>query len=258
MGRTAKTKEEKLQETADKIKALICDQNMSDENKLEILKNQLSRQELEQIEHMLSDGGSLEEVMQQIWKNKTLENATESELSKMLRDAMTANNDLTTGELLTMIKENVDSEAHEAIRMLLEKGFTEQEVIDHFLAHGKTIKDKQKELSEKIRGRLSMSDISPEESLNLMKTMLSGKDVAQLELMLEKGCSLEEVLHHFSNRGIDEPGQRPSDFAIKIKKLSQGKCLTSEQMLCLMEKELSEEGKELIGSMLERDILLKT
>merc|ERR1712106_496561 len=104
MGRTAKTKEEKLQETADKIKALICDQNMSDENKLEILKNQLSQQELEQIEHMLSDGGSLEEVMQQIWKNKTLENATESELSKMVKDAMTANNDLTTGELLKMIK----------------------------------------------------------------------------------------------------------------------------------------------------------
>merc|ERR1711915_553128 len=101
----------------------------SDENKLEILKNQLSQQELEQIEHMLSDGGSLEEVMQQILKNKNIGEAEESELSKLVKDALTANNDLTTEQLLTTIKENVDAEAQEEIRMLLE-GFTQQEVID--------------------------------------------------------------------------------------------------------------------------------
>merc|ERR1711915_716139 len=193
-----------------------------------------------------------EEVMQQILKNKNIGEAEESELSKLVKDALTANNDLTTEQLLTMIKENVDAEAQEEIRMLLEKGFTQQEVIDHFVAHGKTIKEKQKEISQTIKGRLSNANLTPEESIELMKTLLNSKDVAQLELMLEKGCSVEEVIEHFSNRGFNEPGQYPSDFAVKVKKLSQGQGLTSEQILILMEKELSEDGKELMSSMIEK------
>ena len=81
--RTAKTKEEQMQETADKIKALMNDENMSEQNKLEILRNQLSKEDLEQMEEMLRDGGSLEDVMQQMLKSKSTESLTETELSKI-------------------------------------------------------------------------------------------------------------------------------------------------------------------------------
>ena len=42
--RNAKTKEEQMRETADKIKALMNDENLTEENKLEFLRNQLSKE----------------------------------------------------------------------------------------------------------------------------------------------------------------------------------------------------------------------
>merc|ERR1712228_665847 len=135
--KNAKTKEEQMRETADKIKALMNDENMSEENKLEILRNQLSKEDLAQMEEMLKDGGSLEDVMQQILKSKSTESLVESELSKIVHQMMGDKN-LSNEEILNLIKDQIDEKSKEEMENMLKKGFTEQEVIDHFLTHGKT------------------------------------------------------------------------------------------------------------------------
>merc|ERR1719237_1632126 len=190
--RTAKTKEEQMQETADKIKALMNDENMSEENKLEMLRNQLSKEDLAQMEELLRDGGSLEDVMQTILKSKSMDSIVENQLSAMVQKAMAEGN-LSNSEVLGLIKGQLD-----------EKDKAEQEVIDHFLNHGKSANEKKRETSEKLQALLSEAS-TPEAQLEVMRGALEGADRAQMEQMLKSGCSIEEVMKHFSNRGMKPP-----------------------------------------------------
>merc|ERR1719320_2435431 len=198
--RTAKTKEEQMQETAEQIKALMNDENMSEDNKLEMLRNQLSKEDLAQMEELLRDGGSLEDVMQQMLKCKSTESLAESELSKIVHQMM-GDKELSNKEILSLIRDQIDEKAREEMENMLKKGFSEQEVIEHFLTHGKTLSEKQRETSEKLQSMLSDTNMTPEEVIDLLQNTLEGSDKVQMEQMLKQGCSMEEVIAHFSNRG---------------------------------------------------------
>merc|ERR1711892_72410 len=247
--KNAKTKEEQMQETADKIKALMNDENMSDQNKLEILRNQLSKEDLAQMEEMLKDGGSLEDVMQQMLKSKSTESLAETELSKVVH-LMMGDKELSNKEILNLIRDQVDEKAREEMENMLKKGFSEQEIIEHFLTHGKTLSEKQRETSEKLQTLLSDTNLSPEEAIGLLQNALEGADKAQMEQMLKQGCSIEEVIAHFSNRGL--PNNEESELALKVKKLSSGKALSTDQILSLIEDQLSEDGRASMAEMLKK------
>merc|ERR1719312_1469664 len=242
--KNAKTKEEQMRETADKIKALMNDENMSEQNKLEILRNQLSEEDLAQMEEMLKDGGSLEDVMQQMLKCKSTESLAESELSKIVHQMM-GDKELSNKEILSLIRDQIDEKAREEMENMLKKGFSEQEVIEHFLTHGKT-------LSEKLQSMLSDTNMTPEEVIDLLQNTLEGSDKVQMEQMLKQGCSMEEVIAHFSNRGLPNTNKEESELAMKVKKLSCGKALSTDQMLSLIEDQLSEDGKANMAKMLQR------
>merc|ERR1712179_864761 len=249
--KNAKTKEEQMRETADKIKALMNDENMSEQNKLEILRNQLSKEDLAQMEEMLKDGGSLEDVMQQMLKNKSTESLAESELSKIVHQMM-GDKELSNKEILSLIRDQIDEKARDEMENMLKKGFSEQEVIEHFLTHGKTLSEKQRETSEKLQSMLSDTNMTPEEAIGLLQNTLEGADKVQMEQMLKQGCSMEEVIAHFSNRGMPNTNNEESELAMKVKKLSCGKALSTDQMLSLIEDQLSEDGKANMAKMLQR------
>ena len=248
--RNAKTKEEQMRETADKIKALMNDENLTEENKLEFLRNQLSKEDLAQMEEMLKDGGSLEDVMQQMLKSKSTESLAETELSRVVHQ-MIGDRTLTNAEILDLIKSQLDEASKKELAKMLEKGVSEQEVIDHFLTHGKTLSEKQRETSEKLQAMLKDSNLSPEDTLELLKTALDEADKSQVEKMLAQGCSLEEVVAHFSSRGKINNAE-DSQLAAKIKKLSFGKSLSEDEMLELIERQLSEDSKSQMAEMLRK------
>merc|ERR1719167_1609517 len=86
-----------------------------------------------------------------------------------------------------------------------------------------------------------------------MRGVLSDKDKAQMEQMLKQGCSMEEVIEHFSNRGMEPSGiVGDSDLAVAVRKISEGKNLTPDQMLSLIGEQLSEEGKRSMQDMLSK------
>ena len=248
--KNAKTKEEQMRETADKIKALMNDENMTEESKLEILRNQLSKEDLAQMEEMLKDGGSLDDVMQQMLKSKSTESLVESELSKIVHQMM-GDKTLTNAEILDLIKDQMDEASIMELEKMLEKGFSEQEVIDHFLTHGKTMIEKQREKSEKLQALLKDSNLTPEETIEMLKTSLDDADKAQIERMLAQGCSIEEIVSHFSNRGLNTSTEE-SQLASQVKKLSHGKALNVDQMLSLIEQQLSEDGRNELAEMLKK------
>ena len=247
----AKTKEEQMQETADKIKALMCDENMSDQCKLEMLRNQLSKEDLAQMEDMLRDGGSLQDAMHQILKSKSNDSLAGNELAALVHKAM-ADGELSNTQVLELIKGQLDAGDQSEMAAMLLKGMSEQEVIDHFLNNGKTAKEKQRETSERLQAMLE--DISsPEGKLEALKGALEGVDKEQLEQMLKSGCSIEEVIAHFSSRGISpfKTGE-VSELEKLVRKLSGGKALSPEKMLDLIKDQLSDDGRLAMEEMLRK------
>ena len=98
---------------------------------------------------------------------------------------------------------------------------------------------------------LKDSNLSPEEAFELLKTALDEADKAQVERMLAQGCSVQEIVSHFSNRGINTNTEE-SQLAVAVKRLSCGRALSPDQMLNLIEQQLSEDSKAEMAEMLKK------
>jgi len=247
--KNAKTKEEQMKETADKIKALMNDDSMTDKDKLEILRNQLSKEDVAQMEILLKDGGSVEDVMSQILKSKSTESLSETELSKAVNQLIDGR-DLSKEEILDIIKGQIDEDAKLEMAAMMKKGLSQQEVIDHYLSNGKTIKEKRREISGKIKALISDIQSSPLEKIELIKSVLLPADIRQMEKMLASGLSMEEVIAHFADRSMQE--ETTTELSKRIKKLSNDKPLAPEQLLELIKGQLGESGISEMNDMMQK------
>ncbi len=238
--KNAKTKEEQMQETADKIKALMNDNSMTDKDKLEILKNQLSKEDFAQMEALLKDGGSVDDVVSKLLKSKSTESICDTELARAVHE-MIDGRDLSKEEILDIIKGQIDEDSLLELEDMLKRGIAPQEIIDHYLSNGKTIQEARRMVSHKIKAIISSIECSPKEKLELIRDVLMPADIKQIERLLSSGLSMEEVLEHFSDRSTKDAFV--NELSKKVKKLSNGKPLPPEQMLELIKGELSEAGK---------------
>jgi hypothetical protein len=76
---------------------------------------------------------------------------------------------------------------------------------------------------------------------------------AQLDLMIKKGCSTQEIIEHFMNRDVsDEEGDEKTLFQKKMDELIGGKKLDSDQVLDLMMNELDDESVIQMNKMLQK------
>ena len=245
----AKTKEEQMNETAQKIKALMSDETMTEKDKLEILRNQLSKEDVAQMEELLKDGGSVDDVMNQILKSKSTESVTESELSKVVHQIF-GGKPISTADMLDAIKGQLDEEARKEMETMIKDGLSDQDVIDYFLTNGKTIKETRREISGKIQALISNVDCSPTEKYELIKSVLQPSDINQIQKMLSCGCSMEEVIEHFSERSMkDESG---SELCKRVKKMSGGRPLSPEQMVDLIKENLQNDERKELESLISK------
>merc|ERR1712212_461134 len=238
--KNAKTKDEQMKETADKIKALMSDNSMTDKDKLEILRNQLSKEDVAQMEVLLKDGGSINDVMCKILKSKSTDSMIETELSKAVYQLIDGR-DLSKEDILDIIKSQMDDDSKKELTNMIQRGMSPQAVIDHFMSNGKTITEKRKEVSQQILSLISNTNSTPKEKLEMINSVLLPADQQQIKNMLASGCSIEEVIAHFSDRSVGESFD--TELASQIKKLSNGKPLAPEQILELIKSQLGTAGK---------------
>ena len=248
--KNAKTKEEQMKETAEKIKALMNDEKMTDKDKLEILRNQLSKEDLAQMEALLKDGGSVDDAMNQILKSKSTESLTETDLSKVVNDLIDGR-ELSCDEIIDLIKGQIDEDSRKQMDTMVKQGMSPQAIIDHFMANGKTIKETRRNISEKIQALICNVDCPSKEKIEMIKSVILPSDLEQMEKMLSRGCSMEEVIDLFFNRSMsdDEPD---TELSMRIKKLSNGRPLTPEQMVELIKSQLGESGQAELEAMIEK------
>ena len=153
-------------------------------------------------------------------------------------------------DILEFMKQNLDDESRDSIIALFDKGYTVQDVIEHLLKTGKTPEEKQKEVAEKMLQLLD-NDMSEEQVLKMMRTQLGAAGCQELEEMLRRGCSLNEILDNFLHKPSElEPKEDETEFAKKIKQLMGDKTLNCEQMIALIKSELDPASQTQLDEML--------
>merc|ERR1719422_2218673 len=162
------------------------------------------------------------------------------------------------------MKNYLDDESLQKMEEMLKKGYPIEDVIDYFLKHGKTpeqaLREKniqkeklKKEAAKKIHKMIDGNNLSNEEILAILKLQMGEEDRLQLDEMLKKGCSTQEIIEHFMNRDVsDEETYEKTMFEKKMEELMSGKTLSDEQILDLMKHELDNDSVAQMEQMFEK------
>merc|ERR1711913_13206 len=103
------------------------------------------------------------------------------------------------GDILDMMKQNLDEESKECIPVMLD------------------------------------SDMSEEQVLKMMRTQLGAAGCKELDEMLKRGCSLNDIIDNFLHKPSElEPKEEETEFAKEIKQLMGEQSLDQDEMLSLI------------------------
>merc|ERR1712038_446258 len=174
---------------------------------------------------------------------------------------LTKGKKLTKKELVMLMKNHLAHDSLMAMEEMIKKGYPIEDVIDYFLKFGKTpqealrakalMKEKEKkEAAKKLREQIEGSNLSNDEILAILQLSMGDEDRAQLDLMLKRGCSTQEIIEHFMNRDVSDEETEKTMFEKKMEELMSGKTLSDEQILDLMKHELDNDSVAQMEQML--------
>merc|ERR1711874_775841 len=198
------------------------------------------------MEEMMKQGKSIKDIEKHFIERADIVTA-ESELAIKIKK-ISGGRKLSSEEMVLLLKQQLGEGSKKEMEKMLAQGVSMEDIINHFMEHGKTEDEEQRTVAEKLKNIMTDS-MSEEEIKQILSAELSGRDKQEMDDMLRKGFSMEEVLDHFQNRGSDNEAK--TELAKKVKKLSGGKKLSNEDMILLIKDQLSEEGKELMETMLK-------
>merc|ERR1712098_171760 len=239
-----KTKEQAQNEKSEELRQKMeGSKDMSPEEIIDMLKSELGSDDKAQLEKMLKSGCSMQEVIDH-FLNRGNESDTEekTEFQTRMEEMMDGKN-LNEDEILALMRSQVDDETKAEIKAMLDKGYTKQDVINHLLKNQKTSEEKERENARKLMSLFDDQEMSEQEKINLFEKQLNNEDKAQMEEMLKRGCSIEEVIGHFMTRS-QSPDKEKSSFAKNIEKMIEGKDLSEDDVLQLIEGQLDDESKQ--------------
>ena len=254
------TQEEELLETSDTMKHLMTSKKknikQSPKEIQAMLEERLDEDSKAKMREMLAAGVPLQEVLDKFAKQFEPE-STMTCMEKKIQDAKDAaaaeGKELSQAQIFELMKDSMDSESKKKMDAMLKSGMPLDEVIEHFMKKGKTKEEMQKEKSEQLRKIMEeKKDMSPEEVVNMLREELGEEDKKQMEKMLKSGCSLQEVMDHFMNRGMEESLDEKTDFQKKMEQMLDGKNLNEDEVLALMRSQVDEDTKKEIAAMLAK------
>merc|ERR1712183_1104155 len=200
-------------EFAKKIKQLMGDKTLSAEQMVNLIKGALDPTGQAQLDEMVRCGCSHDEVIQHFMnREKNKKGQNRNEFGRKIYE-LTKGKKLTKKELIMLMKNHLDQDSLIKMEEMLKKGYPIEDVIDYFLKNGKTPeqalrekniqKEKQKkETAKKIHKMIDGNNLSNEEILAILKLQMGDEDRQQLDEMIKKGCSSQEIIEHFINRDV--------------------------------------------------------
>merc|ERR1712147_500648 len=120
-------------------------------------------------------------------------------------------------------------------RMIDGNDLSNEEIIEHFMNRDVSDEETAEKtmFEKKMEELMSGKALSDEQILALMKHELDNDSVSQMEQMLKKGYTKEDVIKYFMKHGDDR-----NDFVQEMKKITEGSDLSKEQILDIMKSKL--------------------
>merc|ERR1719312_632610 len=155
-------KQKAKEELKTKLKELLNDPNASTEDVFNIMKSQLGAEDQKKIEEMLKKGMTMDQIINHFMKGGMDEVQEETEFTKKMKELIGGKN-LSEEEMLELMKSQLGEGSKAELEAMLAQGFSLQEVMDHFIKHGKTDEEEQRELQEKLEKMMNDPNANSEE-----------------------------------------------------------------------------------------------
>ena len=123
---------------------------------------------------------------------------SDSEKMRMMKDIMEGQN-LSEKDFLDLMGTQFGDKTKAEMEEMLKSGMSMSEVLEHF----QRVKEKE-ELKEKLQSLLDGQNTSTEEVFNALRNQLGAEDQAKIDEMLKRGLTMEQIIKHFMNGGMDE------------------------------------------------------
>ena len=211
--------------------AILADPNLSQEEKLQLLKGDMDPNCLKEVEEMLKMGMSLEDAL----------NAIKIKENEARAAAILADPNLTSEEKLNLLKGDISASSLKEIEEMLKQGVSLEDAL-------KLVKNK--ESAEKKDSRtaaiLANPNLTTEEKLNLIKGEMSAKCVKDLEEFLKQGMSLEDALKEIKKKGAEREKKMSSMEREVLEAMSGG--MSTDQVTKKMYVKVVREGTRQFNS----------
>merc|ERR1711971_969985 len=248
-------KQKAKDELKGKLKAMLNDPNASTEDVFNTMRGQLSDSDQAKVDEMLKKGMSMNDIINHFMKGGMDEVQEDNQFTRKMK-VLIGGKDLNEEELLELMKGQLGDGSKAELEAMLAEGYSLQEVMDHFMKHGKTQEQEQEELKSKLESMLSDPNASSKDVFDAMMGKLSPEDQAKIDDLLRSGMTMEDIIKKFVDGGIEGIDQLnnevngESEFEKQMKELTGGKNLTPEEMLELMKNKLGDDSKAKLEEML--------
>ena len=223
----------------EKMRQLIGQENVSDQEMLRLLRSQLGPKSREQLEEMLQKGASVSEIVKYFLENGKTPDQENEELRQKMRKILSEGN-LSPESVLSALETNLTEAEKQKLNELIQRGLTTDEILKELM--------KEKEAGQE-------REISETEQLALLKNQLGDKSREELEKMLERGHSLSEVIKYFMSPGTSQ--SESQDFENFLRNILQRKDLSEKEKIDVIISKLNDTERKQLDEMLSQGMNLE-
>jgi transposase len=192
------------------LKAALDDPNMSTEDKMKLLKENLSDEAKAAMDKLLAEGYTMEEVMNLMKTHgNDIEglaaaaaalNNEENDLKRRLKE-LAGGRDLTDDQMVELMKSQLGAGSRAELEAMLASGVSLEDAMKFMMRNGKTEEEEQAILAEKIRKGMEGKNMTDQEKIDFLRHNLSAEARAAMDDLLAQGYSMEEVIELFKKHG---------------------------------------------------------
>merc|ERR1711892_1532739 len=235
-------------------KLLEGKEDLSEEEVIELMKNELGAESQKKMEELLKAGHSPKDVMKmmmQVGKTQEEESRDTAETMKHIMTSKKKNIKMTQKELEQMLDERLDDESKAKMQEMLKAGVPLKDVLDLFAAQCDPPEEQLTEMEKKMQQMTQGQELSNYQIYELMKEQMDSESRKKMEEMVKAGCPLEEVIEHFMKKGKTKEQAKNEKSEELRQKMEGAKDMSQEEIIDMLKSELSKEDKSQMEKMLK-------
>ena len=228
-----------------KLKELIGDQNLSEEEMLELMKSHSGEGSKAEVEAMLEEGFSLQEVMDNIMQLEKTDEAEQEELKKRLLNMMNDPN-VSIEDILQVFGNQFDPSDRAKIDILFKSGMSMDQIVKLFMEGGIAIE--KGEIKFKLEDLINDGNVSVEDIFNAYRNQMCAEDQKKIDELLKSGMTMNQIVKQIMVDGIDNV---KNELKAKLEKMINYPKASSEDIFETLRNQLGAADQAKIDELLK-------